>query len=102
MAGEAACLRFDDPQQLLSHHSCDATQLAQRWRFDPPLAAFRAVNDPTRCLDYAVEDQAFAVWPCEQEAKAQRSQQEGERGFVYRRLQTKYCLKRGRCVPTQD
>ena len=93
--GEAACLRLDDPQRPLSHHTCDDTRASQRWRFDPALAAFRAATSPQLCLDYSVEDQAFAVWPCEHEGAAQAAQPHAERGFVYKRLQSKYCLRRG-------
>jgi len=93
--GEAACLRLDDAHQPLSHHTCNDALASQRWRFDPVLAAFRAAKDPSLCLDYSAEDQAFAVWPCAEEEQAQKAQREGERGFVYRRFQSKYCLRRG-------
>ena len=67
--GEASCLRLDDPHRALTQHTCDDTVTAQRWRFDPPLGAFRAASQPDLCLDYQREAQAWAVWTCATDAK---------------------------------
>jgi hypothetical protein len=90
--GEASCLQLDSAGQPLSHHTCDDSAGAQRWRFDPPFAAFRAAHEPSLCLDYQLEAQAWTVWQCPASAaEAAR----GDGGFVYHRYTEKYCLRRG-------
>jgi hypothetical protein len=95
--GSASCLQLDDPLRPLVSHTCDEQRTAQRWKFDPPLNAFRAAGQPSVCLDYSVDDQAFAVWSCdEQEAENAADDANAGRGFVYHRYSGKYCLRRGR------
>ena len=95
--GEAACLQLDDAHRPLTTHTCDEKKPAQRWRFDPPLGAFRAVSQSALCLDYSLEDQAFAVWSCDLQEKENAADENdiALRGFVYHRYSGKYCLKRG-------
>ena len=95
--GEAACLQLDDAHRPLTTHTCDEKKPTQRWRFDPPLGAFRAVSQSALCLDYSLEDQAFAVWSCDLQEKENAADENdiALRGFVYHRYSGKYCLKRG-------
>lgn len=97
--GEAACLQLDDAHRPLTTHTCDEGRVQQKWRFDPPLGAFRAFAQPSLCLDYALADQAFAVWSCDAQEKenaaAGGTAGPAERGFVYHRYSGKYCLRRG-------
>lgn len=98
--GEAACLQLDDARRPLITKTCDESMAAQKWHFDPPLGAFRAASQPSLCLDYALADQAFAVWSCD--AQEQENARAGhgrggpaDHGFVYHRYSGKYCLRRG-------
>ena len=90
--GEATCLRLDDPQRPLSHHTCHDGVAAQRWRFDPPLAAFRAASQPSLCLDYSPEDQAFAVGAAAQPHAAHAE-------AVHAPPQCIPCTRRAQCTP---
>ena len=96
--GNAACLQLDAPSQPLSQQTCDSTEPRQRWRYDTRLGgAFVSEVEPSLCLDYKAEQQAFGTWGCGASADGAPAKPPGASAlFTYHKIGAKYCLRRGR------
>jgi hypothetical protein len=90
---EAACLRFQEPLELLARAVCDFDRVEQRFVWDGATRTLRYARDTSQCVDYFTSLRDFGVWSCFDAANDE---------FFYDAPAARYCLllDHDKCVRT--